>query len=150
MSILAFAAVNLFLTSILGGGKSSGLNEVKANGDFAITQMERMIRNAGRMETNNEGLVCQSNMSSISILNPDSQITTFSLDSNRIASNSGYLTSSNLTVTSGPTFDCVRSNSSAPDIVTINFSLRKGNPAVDRQADIVEVDFTTAVQTRVY
>ena len=43
-----------------------------------------------------------------------------------------------------------RSASSIPDIVSIRFSLRKGDPLIDRQEDIVEVEFASKVQLRTY
>lgn len=144
LGIIGVVSVSLFLSTLSGGGKSSGTNEVRANGDYAITQMERMIRNAVRING-----TCTDNMSSISILNADGRTTTFSSLNGRIASNSGYITSQSSQVSGSLDFDCYQPTDGSPGLVTITFLLNKANALTNRFED-VEVEFSTSVQLRTY
>lgn len=144
LGIIGVVSVSLFLTSLSGGGKSSGTNEVRANGDYAITQMERMIRNAVRIEG-----ACTSDMDSLTILNSDGNTTTFSVENSRIASNSGYLTAPTSQVSGAIDFDCSQSLDGSPGLVKITFILNKAN-ALTNRFESVEVEFSTSVQLRTY
>jgi prepilin-type N-terminal cleavage/methylation domain-containing protein len=144
LGIIGVVSVSLFLTSLSGGGKSSGTNEVRANGDYAITQMERMIRNAIRING-----ACTEDMSSLSILNADGNTTTFSLLNGRIASNSGYITAQSSQVSGAIDFDCSQPIDGSPGIVTVTFLLSKAN-ALTNRFENVEVEFSTSVQLRTY
>jgi len=144
IGIIGVVSVSLFLTSLSGGGKSSGTNEVRANGDYAITQIERMIRNAIRIEG-----ACTQDMTSLSLLNSDGNTTTFSTLDGRVASNSAYLTSSSSQVSGAIDFDCEQSVDGAPGLVTVSFILNKAN-ALTNRFESVQVEFSTSVQLRTY
>ncbi len=145
MGVIAVVASGLFLTSLSGGGKSAGLNEVRTNGDYAITQMERMIRNAVRVDG-----TCVADMTSLTILNRDGGTTVFDTVDDRVASNSGYLTSGGLQVVgSAIDFDCVVGTGSSPTTVSIGFVLGKVNELTNKHEE-VEVEFETSVQLRTY
>lgn len=144
LGIIGIVSVSLFLSTLSGGGKSSGTNEVRANGDYAITQMERMIRNAVRING-----TCTDNMSSLSILNADGKTTTFSLLNGRIASNSGYITAQSSQVSGSLDFDCFQPVDGSPGLVKITFLLNKAN-ALTNRFENVEVEFSTSVQLRTY
>jgi len=155
MAVVAVVAVNLFLSTLIGGGKSRALSVVKQNGDFALTQMEKMIRNAKELTTNNEGFVCDTDMNSLGVINSDGGVTIFAVEGERIASNSGlFLTSSEVKVDSDAaktlSFDCSRSDTGMPDFVEISFTLKKGEVGVSRQEEIAEEDFQTKVSLRKY
>lgn len=141
LGVIGVVSVSLFLSTLSGGGKSSGTNEVRSNGDFAITQMERMIRNAVRIES------CSAN--SITILNPDDGITTFTGVGNAIASNSGILTGTNVQLDGGINFSCIEPDDGSPSSVNISFILNKSNQITNRHED-VQVEFSTSVQLRAY
>ena len=146
MGIIGIVSVGLFMSTILGGGKSSALNDVRSNGDYAITQMERMIRGARKIVS-----ACSLGMNTITIKNSDGDNTVFSVITDQgntlIASNSGYLTSSDVQVVGPIVFDCSQSSSKAPELVTIHFTLQKGDDTSSKR-DFAQEDFSTTVQVR--
>jgi prepilin-type N-terminal cleavage/methylation domain-containing protein len=146
LGIIGVVSVGLFLSTILGGGKSTALNDVRSNGDYAITQMERMIRGARQIVG-----TCEADMTSLEIKNSDGGSTIFTSIDSRIASNSGYLTSDDILLATGGNliFNCVSSSSKSPEIVTIEFTLQKGDPASPNR-DYAQADFSTTVQIRSY
>lgn len=149
----------VFFTTTKSNTKTELLKDVKQNGEYAVAIMERMIRNALRVES-----TCSktgSTLRSIEIANRDGNTTTFGcvLDTGitRIASTSGtgrteYLTSSNLTIggtsctdpDNSLSFVCT-SYSDQPSKVTVSFSLSQTGTPPDQQ-DQASVTFqTTAV-----
>lgn len=145
LGIIGVVSVSLFLSTLLGGGKSTALNDVRSNGDYAITQMERMIRSARYMVG-----TCVQDMNSLEIKNPDGDNTIFtSTAEGYIASNSGILTADDVLLVGPIDFDCVQSSSKAPEVITINFTLQKGDSGTPNR-DFAQADFSTSVQIRSY
>lgn len=157
-TLLSVAAVAFFLTTILGNDKVNSGISVKQQGDYALTSMVYMIRNATAVTA------CAADHSSITILNRDGNSTTYTAPANsRIASTSAttnYLTSSELRVnptdTTDPTlpplgnlFTCLPNNTD-PTAVTIRFILRKGTYGTTAARDITTQVFTTTVGLRRY
>jgi len=101
---------NLFFSILRGGSKAEAVKEIKQNGDYAISVMERMIRNA-REASCSDG--------SVTITSFDGQQTIFSCKENRIASNSAYLTSGDVKADSCE-FTC---SGTTPEVVTVSFIL---------------------------
>lgn len=145
MVILTVAVVNLFFSTLVGGGKSNTLNELRANGDFAITQMERTIRNGASVTP------CVDGVPSVSlIVNVGGEDTLFYESFDRIAvldplGTTTYLTASNLVVApegaGGLTFECDSGDDFVPPQVTITFTLESGG---------MSDDFVTTAQLRTY
>lgn len=138
LGVVMAIGVNLFFSILKGGSKAEIVKEVKQNGDYAISVMERMTRNA-------QSASC-SDSSSVTIKNPDGWTTTFVCEDGRIASNSGtYLTSESVTAT-GCTFSC---GGTTPEVVTISFTLsQKGTPV--RVEERATANFQTKVSLRTY
>lgn len=140
--MMSLTATSLFLNTLTGSNKTSINLTVKQQGEYAMSQMVAMIRNAVRIDSCSSG--------SMTILNQDGLTTTFSLSGTQLASNSGiYLTGPDVYVSQGPVFVCTESN----DVYTfanISFSLKKGDPQTDKAIDIVEQQFTTGVGVREY
>lgn len=101
---------NLFFSILKGGAKSEAVKEIKQNGDYALAVIERMTRNAKSASCGGGALA---------ISNFDGSNTSFSCLSNRVASGSAYLTSTNV-VASSCSFTCSGAN---PQLVTISFTL---------------------------
>lgn len=140
--VLSMIGTNLFLGTLTGSNKTSIGLSLKQQGEYAMTQMINMIRGATRIET------CA--VSEITIRNPDDQTTQFTLEDNRIASNSGfYLTGNDVYVTQGPSFTCTLENG-VYTFANISFTLKKGDPQVDKPIDVVEQSFTGGVGVRKY
>jgi prepilin-type N-terminal cleavage/methylation domain-containing protein len=141
IAIVGTVVVGIFLINLRVTAKTKILTEVKQNGNYALEIMERMIRNAERVQS-----VCSGSSSNLQILNPDKDLTTFSCG-NQIASNSGYLTSSELLV-KGCSFNCQQS-ANKPAVITIQFTLSQKS-ATAGQEFTAEIPFQTIVSTRSY
>ena len=153
LGVVGMMAVNIFFTSLRGSTKAETLKEIKQNGDFAISTMERMIRNAQEVTS-----TCSGSSSSITIRNPDNWRTTFSCG-NQIASISAdlvppvttYLTSSKVYI-SDCYFIC-DDGGLTPDKVTIHFALCETGAATPRPVrpeERASVTFETTVSLRDY
>jgi len=147
-SVIALMAVNIFFITLRTGVKAELVKEIKQNGDYAVSTMERMIRNA--REIHSDTTCDGSSQSSIKIVNPDYLTTEFSCGS-QIASQSAvattYLTSSELTVDLSSCFFTCQRPVSNPETVTISFTLSQtGTP--DRPEEIASATFQTAISLR--
>ena len=121
---------DLFFANLRAAAKTKALTEVKQNGDYALSVMERMIRNAKKVQENSDTQTCESGMSKLKILNSDGGTTEFMCDAvnEQIASNSGiFLTSDKLTL-STCSFSCDQP-AGKPAVIDINFTLQKGDAA---------------------
>lgn len=156
--LLMLAASSLFMTFLIGNTKTTTMQLVKAEGEYALSQMEFLLRNAIQLLPNSEDDVCVPNMDEIRFKSIDDGITTLtreidSSDGNRpkIASNSGiYLTSGAVDLVAGPVFNCSQTSDGLSQYITITFQLRKGTPGIDQARDIVTQDFSAGVNLRSY
>lgn len=154
-AIIAVMGSNLFFSILKGAVKSRIIQEVKQNGDYAISVMERMIRNAVSLDE------CDPNNLYVVITNPDmdKRQTRFEFcdDLDLIASRSGLLaegeflvcdkarlTSNKVKLVSG-SFTC--SPSENPNKVVIQFTLKQAQE-VARPEEETSVDFKTSVVLR--
>lgn len=161
LGIVGVMAVDIFFTSLRGGTKAETLKEIKQNGDFAISVMERMIRNAQEVTSTCDG----SSMPSITIRNPDYYETTFECvwdlieEVAYIASSSAAITSKNITLVrpGTPSPDCTSADltftcsqtASKPETVSISFTLyQKG--VTSRPEERASVTFETTISLRNY
>jgi prepilin-type N-terminal cleavage/methylation domain-containing protein len=149
LGIIAVVGSGTFFSILRGSTKTKTLQTVKQNGDYAISVMERMIRNA-RVLINP---TADSTVSSITIKNPDGGTTTFSCGGNpaTIASNGASLLSNEVKVN-----DCnnifnvsVGQPGIKPPVVKINFSLSPV-ASLGRSEERAEVNFQTTVTLRNY
>jgi len=135
--ILAFIGTNMFFTILKSSAKTRVLAEVKQNGNYAISVMERMVRNARSAECISGGVL---------ITNPDRDTTNFFCEGTKIASKSGvYLTSDKVAAT-GCNFSCA---GTTPEVVTISFTLSQSGTTT-RPEEEATIDFRTTVSLRTY
>lgn len=134
MAVSLTATVGLFTQSFRSGGTTERVVLVEENMRQSMDVMERMIRNASRVESVG-GDVCPGTGSSLSILNRDNNTTTFSLSDGQIASNGAVLSGGKVVVESLE-FQCIR-NSGAPDKVEIAVQARAD---VDDEGDTVSYE----------
>lgn len=152
--VIVMVSSNLFFVLLRGSTKAKTMQIIKQNGDYSLSVMTRMIRNARSIGTYTS--------SSLPIINPDGETTTFScgdVDSdgnNEIASQSGSLIPppsliSNevkvvncnvFTVTEGE--PGIRANT-----VAIDFDLSQAS-VTDRPEEQALVKFKTTVSLRNY
>lgn len=133
--IIIGAVSQLFFGALRGAVKTTITNETRQTADYALSVMERMIRNAQTI--NNMTTYCEdgSSKSSISIEGQDGAETVFACPTDvsapYLASNSARLTSSKVAVDtypSGCSFSCTRTGS-GPAVVSISFSIHQLNPS---------------------
>lgn len=155
--MLMLAASAMFFMFLIGNTKTVAIQRVKSEGEFALSQMEFLLRNAVELVDNSNGDTCTQNMTDIVLVSIDNGVTTLFAEEDptdglmKIASNSGtYMTSAAVELTNGPEFDCVQGADGVSQYVTIQFSLRRGTPGIDQPRDIVEKTFTTGVNVRSY
>lgn len=92
VGLLGTITTQVFILGMQSQGKTEVIKEVKQNGDFVLSVMESMIRNAIDLEVP-EALCNNTNLNQLTILNPDGFTTTFDCSSTaQIASISGTLT----------------------------------------------------------
>lgn len=148
-AVVGTIVVQMFFSSLKGGSKSNVLAIVKQNGDYALTVMERMIRNSKKVEycpvvppdTDRKTLV---------ISDYNGILTTFSCSSNRIASSSGqiyYLTSENVSVSCASLFDC--SQFATDRKIGIEFTVSENVPGAKIE-EKAQMGFKTTVTLRNY
>lgn len=141
LGTVGLISTQIFFTTLRGASKSDIIREVKQNGDYALTGMERMIRNAVSVTS------CFA--SSLTIKNPDNNTTTFSLTSGQIASNGASLTNNlKVTVTSSSLFTCTLI-AGKPDVVNISFTVAQKDAAAGAE-ETSTMNFQTTVSLRTY
>ena len=153
--MLMLVATSLFLTTLIGNTKTAISQTVKEEGEYALSQIEFLLRNAIALQENSLTQTCQGGMTEIVLKSVDSGITTLSLEEDpsdnhqKIASNSGvFLTSGGVDVISGPTFDCTQTTDLNQIHVSVSFTLQSGDPGVDDPRDIIQETFSTGVNLR--
>jgi len=149
LGIIAVIGSGMFFSILRGSTKTKTLQLVKQNGDYAISVMERMIRNARSLVSpSTDGTV-----DSITIKNSDGGTTTFSCEGApaTISSNSSSLLSNEVKVSS----DCsifevtVGEAGIKPGVIKINFSLSQSRTTTRPEEQAV-VNFQTTVSLRNY
>ena len=153
LGLLVVVVTALFFSLLRGASKTKAIQTVKQNGGYAISVMERMIRNAKQV------LDCQTDY--IKIKSQDEEETTFRFysdseeDDSWIASVSGTLTCADARLTSSEvqlvssSFTCMPGGGTKPDGVDINFSLAKTGTGTRPEEGAV-VNFQTSVFLRNY
>ncbi len=147
LGIIATVGSVMFFSILKSSTKTKIFHLVKQDGDYALSVMVRMIRNARELVSPTEDSVT----SSITIKNPDGRTTTFACDSYLITSNSASLISSGVKVSDcNNIFDVkVGEPGIKPAEIKINFSLTPAEEGA-RPEEKVEVDFQTGVILRNY
>ena len=150
LGVIAAIGTNMFFTVIRGSNKSKNLTTVKQNGEYALSVMERMIRNSSTIITNSDGDICESGMVKIKIMDSDKQETEFEFVDDYIASNSSRMTSDQVKVTSG-VFNCDNSTGDFnPKTIVIDFTLDQNISPTSRVEEEASINFKTTIETRNY
>jgi prepilin-type N-terminal cleavage/methylation domain-containing protein len=136
--MLMLTISSIFMTLLMGNARTNMRKAIKAEGAYALNQMEFMLRNSVSLEVDD----CQANSNQITFRSHDTLPTTFSSDLSRIASNSSYLTSPAVSATS-LIFDC--SQQDGRKQVKISFTLSKAGES--GTSNIAE-DFSAFVTLR--
>jgi prepilin-type N-terminal cleavage/methylation domain-containing protein len=144
LSLLMLAISSTMLMSIVSSNRIRTTSSIKNAGNYALTQMQAMLRNSRSITT------CNSTAGTITFVNPDGGSTTLLTETvgttTKIASNSGfYITPSNAAV-SGFTILCEPSDTD-PTLIKIAFDL-KDSLTTKRAVENPTIHFETSVNLR--
>lgn len=165
--LISVVASSLFFNVMKNSSKTRVMTEVKQNGDFAMTTMIRMIRNAREIVTDLYPCASFPEMASLQIRNPDNGLTTFEFcgasDGDLIASRSanasghyltcaeGRLTNDKIRLVSGTgSFSCYEGDELSPAWVEIRFDLTQVGSANLRPEEEAAIHFENTVALRNY
>lgn len=158
--ILLGAASGLFFTTLRTDSKKSYVTDIKDNGDYAMSQMEFLLRNAISLEPiGGTGARCTTGMNQILLRSIDNGLTNLFIEEGRIASESTapdgtpvtthYLTSEQLSA-ANLSFNCQQSSPNIGTFIQINFSLTYSTASGQFYGDGGTEDFTTTINVRSY
>ncbi len=128
---------SFLLITFSGSSKTDALKEVKQNGNFALSSMEKFALSAERV-------ACLPNSLTVTML--DGTSTVFSCDGVRISSNSSFLTDDNVTV-SNCVFICT-TTPGTPAMVEIGYTVETAGIGSKRVSEKASLDFATKVIVR--
>ncbi len=149
--VLLMSAASLFYTTLLGNSKKTLYTTLKDEGDYAISQMEFLLRNSLSLEpVVSGGPICTPGMTQIALRSLDRNITTLLENNDKIASQSAidtkYLTSSAVRI-QNLTFDCQQTGLNRGTFVKISLTIEKDS--LDRAGpSIYTENFSTSVNIR--
>lgn len=149
MVILATTTINLLFSTLRGSTKDKVIQDVKLEGDRAMSQIENALRFASEVVDNGQGQICQSDMTGIGYLASDGLAGNYSLSGTRIASNSAFLTSDSVEVRSLD-FDCQTDSVGEASYVTVTAVIGRGSAATDKNEEVYEQEFKAGVSLRKY
>jgi len=139
LSVIAVIGANMFFTAFRSSTKTKILSTVKQNGDYALSVMERTLRDSQEVIANTEtpSRICESEMKKIKVKKLDGSEIEFSCEqglNGAIASNSAVLTSNEVKVDSCY-FDCSTQGDFYPQNVVIRFTLSQAVTVEDSALD---------------
>lgn len=141
ISILSIAISAIVLTTTINSNRIKTQVRVRQTGDFAIGQIETIIRNSLNIVS------CDSSGETVTLKNPDNQTTQLYFSLERIASNSGtYLTPADTQVSSF-NVTCLPSDSS-PQLVQVTFNLGRSDDTNQRSLENPVHTFSTSAEPR--
>lgn len=145
--MLMLTITTMFMTFLIGNSKTNIRKNIKEEGLHAISRIEFILKNSKYYDDTFQP--CQSNLSTIRVVNFDGGTTTYSeINDNgitKIASNSSILTSSDVDTNSTLRFDC--SGEVGNRQVKVQFTLEKLAPTLNADQNITE-NFETIVNLR--
>lgn len=154
--MLMLGAAALFTTFLVSNNRTTTSEVLKSDGEYALSQMEFLLRNAVELLPNSLNETCTTGMTEITFKSIDDGTTTLLAEDDsdgiaRIASNSGqFITSSSVDLVAGPTFDCVESPDRVQQYITISFTLRKAVSSFGASENQVQETFMTGVNLRTF
>ncbi len=152
--MLIAAAAGLFFTTLRSDSKQTFVSVLRDNGDYALSQMEFLLRNAVALDRINPGdSTCTSGMSQIVFRSVDNGVTRLYLSNNAIASESvqvgvtRYLTGGPTTA-SNLSFNCSQSAPNTGTYVRISFDLTYATTSGTFFEESGSQSFSTTVNIR--
>lgn len=154
--MLIAAASGLFFTTLRSDSKKNYLTELKDNGDYALSQMEFLLRNGVSLEPLSDGDInCGTGMNQIVVRSIDNGITRLYLSNGQIASES-VQTGDTRYLTGGPTtasnllFNCQQAAINSGTYIQIGFTLSYATASGQFFNETGSSNFATTVNIRSY
>lgn len=152
--MLIAAASGLFFTTLRSDSKKNYLSELKDNGDYALNQMEFLLRNGVSLERLTQGdVVCGTGMTQIVVRSIDNGVTRLYLSNGQIASES-VQTGVTRYLTGGPTtasnlsFNCQQAAINTGTYIQIAFTLTYATSSGQFFTENGSNNFATTVNIR--
>lgn len=150
--VIGTITMSILLTSFRTSSKTDIVTAIQNNGNYALTQMAKTLRNARGLVT---PFPCTGGVttSAITVLTPDDQQVTYSCNYGSpasIASNGASLLDTSIVALVSCTFSCSQQSSSDLPTILINFSLQQQSTSsfAERIASASAVPFQTSVVLR--
>ena len=157
--MLMLTATTFFIMATIGQAKLRADQRIKFEGNSALRRIVTLIQNTKSMTANDDGQICQANMSNVALIGADGgktviKIVTDAVDT-RIASVAAS-TNTNYYLTSGfgeflpadtITFNCYANDIGEPTYVEVLFNLKYG-PGVSADKDTVIENFRAGALLR--
>ncbi len=134
-AIISLVSVNVLVTSQIRSTRANTISQVRREGDFILSSITYLLRNARYLEANQFSQVCINQMTAIRVVDQNGGTVEIYLDQERVASNSGtlltdppaaYLSSPTVEVT-GLTFDCQQDPAAHGAYLNVYFKVASGN-----------------------
>lgn len=154
--MLVTAASGLFFSTLRSDSKKNFVSSLKDNGDYALSQMEFLLRNAVSLEALNQGdVTCGTGMNQIVFRSIDNGVTRLYLSNGQIASESvqtgttRYLTGGATTATN-LAFNCQQAAVNSGTYIRISFNLSYATTSGQFFTDTGSESFVTTINVRSY
>ncbi len=152
--MLIASATGLFFSTLRSDSKKNYVTELKDNGDYALSQLEFLLRNGVSLEPLSQGdVVCGSAMTQIVVRSIDNGVTRLYLSNGQIASQS-VQTGITRYLTGGPTtasnlsFNCQQAAVNTGTYIQVAFRLTYATASGQFFTENGSSDFTTTVNVR--
>lgn len=156
--MVVFVVIGSFVTAILitslrGNNKTNTLTAVRQNGNYALSQMAKTIRNARYLVSPSScGTVSNPTITTtLQLKDPNGNTITYDCSGGTISSNSSSLLDTNTVSLSTCQFTCGKETLIDPPEIGIDFSLLQKNTTTkfaDMTASASAIEFTTSVVLR--
>jgi prepilin-type N-terminal cleavage/methylation domain-containing protein len=149
VAIIGSVTTQVFILGFKAQAKVEAMKELKQSGDYTISVIESMVRNASDIE-----FQCNTSANSLTIISQDGLTTNFLWEGSRISSISGQsqpLTSSKVSVGSCSFRVVCPTPPLSPKYVFVNFTLNQAMPGITPgPGNNATLDYQTTISLRTY
>jgi len=149
IGIIGAVTTQVFIIAVRSQGKSEIAKEVKQSGDYAMSVMESMIRNASDIPDIPGVDDCNYDVQELTILNQDGGSTTFDCNPPQIASNSQRLTSEKVEISDCHIRIVCPTPPLSPKYVYINYTVSQVGSGLPPD-QVATVEYQSTVSLRNY
>lgn len=147
--VVGSIVVSILITSFQTSHKTDIVTIVQHNGNYAISQMAKTIRNARGLVT---PFPCSPSVtaSTVTVLTPDNQQVTYACEAATIASNGASLLDTSQVALHDCSFVCSQDTTSSLPVIQISFSLQQASSSTfaEQSASQSAVVFQTTIGMR--